>query len=125
MKINEYFNKKNQYPMMEDFNSIGNVVDTERSNELFIGVRIHRDVYSQLGYYCNEGAPELLHACVCAMFEIIFEMPIIKTVLLTPKDVLELLCEEDEVTEEMKRYAAMALFALREAFAGYLSERNK
>ncbi len=125
MKINEYLHKKDQYPMLKDFDSVGNVVDTEMKNELLIGVKIHRDVYSQMGYHLNEDAPELLHACVCAMFELIFEMPIIKTILLTPDAICDLLCDKEEVTDEMRRYAAMALTGLREAFAGHLAERNK
>jgi len=125
MKTKEYSQKKDQYPMIKDFDSVGNVIDTEKNNELLLGVKIHRDVYSLMGYNLNEDAPELLHACVCAMCEVIFEMPIIKTVLLTPDNICELLCEKEEVTEEMTRYAAMALTALREAFAGHLSERKR
>lgn len=125
MKIKEYADKKDLYPMLKDFDSVGNVVDPQEKNELLIGVKIGRDVYSKMGYYCNEDAPKLLHACVCALFEIIYEMPIIKTVLLTPDNITELLCEKEEVTEEMRRYAAMALYGLREAFAGHLEERKK
>ena len=125
MRVESYYDKREQYPMMKDFDSVGNVIDKEKNNELLVAVKIHREVYSELGYHCNEEAPQLLHACVCAMFELVFEMPIIKTVLLTLDMILELLCEKEEVTEDMRRYAAMSLYALKEAFAGYLAERNK
>lgn len=125
MKIREYLDRKEQYPMLSKSDCIGRVVDIEKGLELVIGVQITRDVYSKMGYLCNEDAPELLHVCVCAMFEQIFEMPIIKTILLKPEMICQSFCEENEVSEEVKRYSVMALYALREAFKGHLKERNK
>lgn len=128
MKIQEYACKKDVYAIKTytEYDGIGSVADSEMKNELVIAVKIHRDVFSKTGYLCNAEAPELLHACVCAMFELVFEMPIIQTVLLTPDMIWEKFYEpEEEVTEELKRYASMALCGLREAFTGYLTERRK
>lgn len=124
MKVNEFICKKEQYPMNKELDNVGNVIDTETNTELIIGVHIHREVYSKMGYICNEDAPELLHACVCALFELIFEMPVIKTIVLTPELIYKSICEENEVTEEIVRYSAMALCALSEAFKGYLAKRK-
>lgn len=110
-------------PNMVD--SIGSVVDTKTKNELAIGVHIHRDVYSGAGYICNEDAPEILHACVCALLEQIHEMPIIKTVLLKPEMIYEAIGDENEITEEIVRYSNMTLCALHEAFKGYLYENER
>ena len=128
MKIKDYADKKDIYTIKSnlDYDGIGSVADPETNNELVIAFKIHRDVFSKTAYLCNEDAPELLHACVCSMFELIYEMPIIQTVLLTPSMIWEKLCEpEDNVTEEIRRFSTMALCGLREAFTGYLSERQK
>lgn len=124
MKLKDYLNIKDQYSMPENIDSVGRVVDERRKNELLIGIHIHREVYSETGYICNENAPELLHACVCVLLKHIHEMPIIKTVLLKPEMIYEKICDKDEITEEIVHYSNMAMYALNEALKGYLFERN-
>ena len=124
MKIKEYAALREAYRMPEHVECAGNAVDWENNAWLSIGVSIQRDTYHETGYLCYEGASEVFHACVCALLEQIRDMPIIKTVLLTPEMIYGPVCQGEEPTEEMRYCASMALCALREAFQGCLTLRR-
>lgn len=117
--------KKEQYPLLDSFDGIGKVEDTEKGNLLIVTIKVQRDVYSDVGYFCNEEAPELLHQCVENMFDKIFEMPVIKTATLTPDLIWEGMPEHGKTEESRERYGAMALCALWEAMQDYLRKRNQ
>lgn len=124
VKIQEYASLRNKYVLPEQVESAGNVKDNKTGHVLAIGFRSKRYVYSEIGYICDEAAPDVFHACVCALMELVFEMPLIKTVLLTPDMVYSKICGEEPVTEEVTHYSNMALCALNEAFKGYLSSQT-
>lgn len=124
MKIQEYAALREEYQMPDEVECAGNAVDRETGAWLSIGARIHRDTYQKTGYLCRQDASETFHACVCSLLRQIQDMPVIKTVLLTPEMVLTPLCEEGEApTEEMRYAASMALSALRQTLRGYIATR--
>ena len=125
MKIEEYSSLRDRYRMPERVECAGNAVDRERETWLSIGVTTRRDTYQEVGYLCHDGATQTFHACVCALLSQLKDMPIIKTVLLTPEDVFRPLCQEEEPGEELRYCADMALCALREALRGCLAMRGK
>lgn len=123
MKIQQYAQLREQYRMPEQVECAGNVVDRPTGAWLSIGILTRRDTYHQTGYLCREDAPEAFHACVCALLQQIQDMPLIKTVLLTPDVIYTAVCGEEEPTEEIRYAASMALSALRQALQGFLAER--
>lgn len=124
MKIKEYAVLRQKYCMPEQVGAAGNAVDRKTGAYLSIGIVVQRDTYHKTGYLCHEDASDVFHACVCSLLEQIQDMPIIKTVLLTPDMVWKPLCEEGEPSEEIKYASSMALCALREAFRGHLAIRQ-
>lgn len=125
MNIEEYAALKDRYRMPEQVECAGNAVDRDGKKWLSIGVVTKRDTYHEVGYLCHNGAAQVFHACVCALLKQIQDMPIIKTVLLTPDDIFQLICQDEEPSEEIRYCAGMALCALREAFHGCLAMRGK
>lgn len=124
MKIERYAALRERYRMPDPVGCAGNAVDRRTGAWLSIGACTHRDTYQTVGYLCHENASDAFHACVCALLEQIRDMPVIKTVLLTPEAVLAPLCEEgDTPTDEMRYAAALALAALRETLKGHLAAR--
>lgn len=125
INVREYLQKKEQYyGLPENMDSMGRVVDRKTNNELIIGVSVYRDLYDKTGYLCNEEAPEELHVCACSLLDHVQKMAIIKTVLLTPKEIYESICGEAEPSEELIYYSNMALCALRESLKGVLYEQE-
>lgn len=123
MKLAEYAALKDRYRMPDQVECAGNAVDRERGTWLSIGVVTHRDTYQEVGYLCHDGASQTFHACVCALLRQIQDMPIIKTVLLTPESVYGPICEGEEPSREIRYCADMALCALRQALRGCLAMR--
>lgn len=121
MKIKEYAKLKDKYTLPEEMISAGNVKESQSGHVLAVGFNTKRYVYSEIGYVCDKEAPEVMHACVCALMEQVFEMPLIKTVLLKPEMIYEKICESEQPSEEVVYYSNMALCALNEAFKGYLT----
>lgn len=119
-KIEYYAQKKEMYPLPETMHSAGTIKDPETGYVLAVGFVEYRDTYHKCGYMCAGNVPKELNACVCALFELVQDMPIIKTKLLVPDMIVEKICEKEEATEEIKRYSTMALLALCQAFAGYV-----
>ena len=124
MKIKEYAALRQKYRMPQPVGAAGNAVDQKTGAYLSIGIVVHRDTYQKTGYLCHEEATDGFHACVCSLLEQIQDMPIIKTVLLTPDMVWAPLCEGEEPPEEIKYASTMALCALREALRGHLAIRQ-
>lgn len=124
MNIEEYAARKDYYRMPEQVECAGNAVDQERGTWLSIGVVTHRDTYQKVGYLCHDGASQVFHACVCALLSQIQDMPIIKTMLLTPETVYGPLCQGEIPDQEVRYCTSMALCALREAFRGCLAVRR-
>lgn len=123
MKIQQYAELREQYRMPEEVECAGNVVDKETGAWLSVGILVQRDTYHRTGYLCREDASETFHACVCALLQQIQDMPLIKTVLLKPEIIYDVLCEGEEPTEEIRYASSMALSALRQALQGILSTR--
>lgn len=121
MNLKRYSDLRKAYPLPEQMESAGNVVDPVTSHVLSVGIRTHRKLYAEVGYVCDSEAPEALHACVCSMLEQIKGNAVIKTALLTPGMIYQPVCENDKPTEEMIHYSEMALCALHEALKGYLA----
>lgn len=109
--------------MPDKIDGAGFVNDTQTGCILIVGVKVHREVYQETGYLCQGDTPDGLIACVDALMEMIQDMPVIKTGLLEADTILEKL-GEDHPSEDMKRYGAMAVAALRQAFGEYLSRRS-
>lgn len=124
MKIQQYAALREQYRMPEQVECAGNAVDKETGAWLSIGILVSRDTYHQTGYLCREDASDTFHACVCALLQQIQDMPLIKTVLLTPDTVYDALCEGEDPTDEIRYAVSMALSALRQALQGYLTIRS-
>lgn len=122
--IDFYAKKECLYPLPEIMHGAGTVRDPESGNVLAVGVSINRDTYQKCGYTCAGQVPAELHACVCALFEMIQDMPIIKTRLLTPDMISETVCGDETATEDIKRYSAMAMAALCQAFVGYVNGQS-
>ena len=125
MKIQEYAALRDNYKLPAQMEGAGNVLDKESGHVLAIGFNTHRDVYKELGYICDPDAPEVFHACVCAVLETVYQMPLVKTVLLTPEMAYEKICGNEKPTEEIERYTYMALCALNEGLRGYVNMRNE
>lgn len=124
MNIEEYAALKDRYRMPEQVECAGNAVDRDGKHWLSIGVVTRRDTYYEAGYLCHNGADQVFHACVCALLKKIQDMPIIKTVLLTPEDIFQLICHGEDPNEEIRYCTSMALCALLEAFQGCLVMRR-
>lgn len=84
MKIEEYAAMRDKYPMPADAAGIGTASDPETGDVIAIGVVTRRRTYNKTGYICQKDAPAELHACACALLELVQDMPVIKTALLRP-----------------------------------------
>lgn len=124
MKIEEYAAMRDKYPMPADAAGIGTASDPETGDVIAIGVVTRRRTYNKTGYICQKDAPAELHACACALLELVQDMPVIKTVLLRPEDVCARLCGDETPASSLLRRAALALTALRQALQGLLAERG-
>lgn len=122
MKIEEYAALRGKYPMPEDAVAVGTAVDRETGDLVAIGVVTRRKTYARTGYVCQKGAPAELHACVCALLELIQDMPVIKTVLLKPEDIFVKLGVDEQPSPALRRGSALALSALRQALSACLTE---
>lgn len=124
MKIEEYAAMRDKYPMPADAAGIGTASDPETGDVIAIGIVTRRRTYNKTGYICQKDAPAELHACACALLELVQDMPVIKTVLLRPEDVCARLCGDETPAPSLLRRAALALTALRQALQGLLAERG-
>lgn len=124
MKIEEYAAMRDKYPMPADAAGIGTASDPETGDVIAIGVMTRRRTYNKTGYICQKDAPVELHACACALLELVQDMPVIKTALLRPEDVCARLCGDETPALSLLRRAALALTALRQALQGLLAERG-
>lgn len=124
MKIEEYAAMRDKYPMPADAAGIGTASDPETGDVIAIGVVTRRRTYNKTGYICQKDAPAELHACACALLELVQDMPVIKTVLLRPEDVCARLCGDETPVPSLLRRSALALAALRQALQGLLAERG-
>lgn len=124
MKVEEYAAMRDKYPMPADAAGIGTASDPETGDVIAIGVVTRRRTYNKTGYICQKDAPAELHACACALLELVQDMPVIKTVLLRPEDVCARLCGDETPAPSLLRRAALALTALRQALQGLLAERG-
>ncbi len=124
MKIEEYAAMRDKYPMPADAAGIGTASDPETGDVIAIGIVTRRRTYNKTGYICQKDAPAELHACACALLELVQDMPVIKTVLLRPEDVCARLCGDETPVPSLLRRSALALAALRQALQGLLAERG-
>lgn len=124
MKIEEYAAMRDKYPMPADAAGIGTASDPDTGDVIAIGIVTRRRTYNKTGYICQKDAPAELHACACALLELVQDMPVIKTVLLRPEDVCARLCGDETPAPSLLRRAALALTALRQALQGLLAERG-
>ena len=124
MKVEEYAAMRDKYPMPADAAGAGTASDPETGDVIAIGVVTRRRTYNKTGYICQKGAPAELHACACALLELVQDMPVIKTALLRPEDVCARLCGDEKPAPSLLRRAALALTALRQALQGLLVERG-
>lgn len=124
MKVEEYAAMRDKYPMPADAAGIGTASDPETGDVIAIGVVTRRRTYNKTGYICQKDAPAELHACACALLELVQDMPVIKTVLLRPEDVCARLCGDETPAPSLLRRSALALAALRQALQGLLAERG-
>ena len=95
MKVEEYAAMRDKYPMPADAAGFGTASDPETGDVIAIGVVTRRRTYNKTGYICQKDAPAELHACACALLELVQDMPVIKTVLLRPEDVCARLCGDE------------------------------
>lgn len=124
MKIEEYAAMRDKYPMPADAAGAGTASDPETGDVIAIGVVTRRRTYNKTGYICQKDAAAELHACACALLELVQDMPVIKTALLRPEDVCARLCGDEKPAPSLLRRAALALTALRQALQGLLVERG-
>lgn len=124
MKIEEYAAMRDKYPVPADAAGIGTASDPETGDVIAIGVVTRRRTYNKTGYICQKDAPAELHACACALLELVQDMPVIKTVLLRPEDVCARLCGDETPDPSLLRRSALALAALRQSLQGLLAERG-
>lgn len=125
MKIKKYAGMKELFALPDQMECAGNVVDKKSGHVLAVGINTKRKLYAELGYICDTEAPDALHACACAMIELVIGMPVIKTVLLTPDQIYGPICEGETPTEELIYYSNMVLCALNQAFQGYLKTEKE
>lgn len=106
--------------MPEDAVAVGTAADRETGDLVAIGVVTRRKTYARTGYVCQKDAPAELHACACALQELIQDMPVIKTVLLKP----EYICAKliDAPPEKLLRLSTLCLAALRQTLSACLTE---
>ena len=88
--------------------------------DVAIGVVTRRKTYARTGYVCQKDAPAELHACACALLELIQDMPVIKTVLLKPEDICAKLT--DAPPEKLLRLSTLCLAALRQTLSACQTE---
>lgn len=115
---------RDKYPMPADAVSAGTASDPDTGDVIAIGIVTRRRTYNKTGYICQKDAPAELHACACALLELVQDMPVIKTVLIRPEDVCARLCGDETPVPSLLRRSALALTALRQALQGLLAERG-
>lgn len=115
---------RDQYPMPADAVSAGTASDPDTGDVIAIGIVTRRRTYNKTGYICQKDAPAELHACACALLELVQDMPVIKTVLLRPEDVCARLCGDETPDPSLLRRSALALAALRQSLQACLSTRG-
>lgn len=123
MKIEDYAALRDNYPMPEDAVAVGTAADPETGDLVAIGIVTRRKTYARAGYLCQKDAPAELHACACALLELIQDMPVIKTVLLKPGDICAKL--SDAPPEGLRRPAALCLAALSQTLSACLTELDE
>lgn len=123
-KINQYASLSGSYTLPTQMHGAGSGFDPETGHVLAIGFVVRRETYAETGYICDKNAPKKLHACVCALLSEIQDMPLIKTALLSPDVILQLLCKGVTADEEIKRWIAFSLEVLNKALESYLCYRN-
>ena len=60
MDLERYADKRERYPLPEQMESAGNVVDPVTGHVLSVGIMTYRRTYAQVGYVCDQGAPKRL-----------------------------------------------------------------
>ena len=85
-------------------------------------IKIHRDTYQECEYFIKEDSPRELKKCLDAMKDIIRDKAIISVKLMKEEDILSQIAPQEE-TEDYKRFSAMALCALNQAFEDHMRKR--
>lgn len=104
--------------------SAGTASDPDTGDVIAIGIVTRRRTYNKTGYICQKDAPAELHACACALLELVQDMPVIKTALLRPEDVCARLCGDETPDPSLLRHSALALAALCQSLQACLSTRG-
>ena len=89
---------------------------------VILWIKIHRDTFQKCEYVIPGDSPKELRECLESMKTIIKDKAIISIKLMKKEDILSPLGLEEE-TEEYKRFSAMALCALNQAFEDHMRKR--
>ncbi|MFR5780897.1 MAG: hypothetical protein ACLUEK_03165 [Oscillospiraceae bacterium] len=123
MKVEEYAAMRTNTPCPPT-PSAPDRLGPDTGDVIAIGIVTRRRTYNKTGYICQKDAPAELHACACALLELVQDMPVIKTALLRPEDVCARLCGDETPDPSLLRHSALALAALCQSLQACLSTRG-
>lgn len=100
----------------------GMVKDPVTGMVLLLWIKIHRDTFQKCDYIIPADSPEELKECLKAMKTVIKDKPIISVKLMKEEDILTALDGKEE-SENYRRFSAMAICALNQAFEDHMRKR--
>ncbi len=100
----------------------GIVNDPATGCVVLLWIKIHRDTFQKCDYIIPGDSPAELRECLETMKKVIRDKPIISVKLMKEEDILEPLGLQEE-TESYRRFSAMALCALNQAFEDHMRKR--
>lgn len=100
----------------------GFVNDPETDCMVLLWIKIHRDTFQKCDYVIPSDSPEGLRKCLETMKDIIKDKPIISVKLMKEDDILSRIDSYEE-TGDYRRYSAMALCVLNQAFEDHMRKR--
>lgn len=102
----------------------GFVKDDVSETVILFFIKIYRDTFQECEYLIPKESPKELNECLEAMKKVIKDKAIVSIKLLTYEDIIAPL-NLIEVTEPYRRFGAMSLCALTQAFEDYMRKRSK
>lgn len=100
----------------------GVVNDPATGSVVILWIKIHRDTFQKCEYIIPDNSPAELGECLESMKNVIRDKAIISVKLMKEDDILKPL-NLQEITEQYRRFSAMALCALNQAFEDHMRKR--
>ena len=106
-----------EHMMPLDAQGIGIVSDNEHT--VMLGFKTHREIITDIGYFCSDAGSTVLHACMNALCEHMNGQPTIAANTPQVSILSGILCDASGFSEEEEKFAMMAELSLKYAAKNY------